>query len=598
MPSAQRRLRQWQQRSRSSARPVRADERVRYRTGRQLHRSQALAAVARAVARIESPAEWGARAVVAVEEATGWHRLFLFRLGKHALETIAARGITPEEERRSSRRSLDGLSLSALAVRRRAPIVVGRIKLPTEVAQHIGDQGIRSYAVFPLMARGRIHGTLTLLDTGERVVDDEEFDFLRAVADALAVGMAREELYATAEASRLRLRAIFEQMADGVLVFDPQGRFVEANAVATRLVPEVATDEGNAFSSERLDVRHVDGSPMPVQDRPSATALRSGKPVVNQNLLVVRPDGTRLELSASAAPVYDDSGQLLGAVTTLRDVTELRRLERAKDTFLSVASHELRTPLTPLKGLTQSLLRQFERADATGTSPDMVRVRRYLRTMDGQVDQLAGLVNDLLDVSRIRTGRLQLNLAEVDLVALVNSVLARFEAIAETQVISPAGSRSDHSAPARPVGETERLSAGAAHHIVRFQPGSPELIGQWDAARLEQVITNLVANSLKYTPAGGEIDIILWQETSEADPQAHLAVHDPGIGIPPEQLSELFLPFHRLANAPAEHFGGLGLGLYISGDIVARHGGRIWAESAGHGQGATFHVVLPLVGAE
>src|SRR5207302_1155259 len=102
-----------------------------------------------------------------------------------------------------------------------------------------------------------------------------------------------------------------------------------------------------------------------------------------------------------------EAGRLLGAVTVLRDVTELRRLERAKDSFLSVASHELRTPLTPLKGLTQILLRHLERVHG-GSQLDLDRLERYLRTMDGQVDRLTGLVNDLLDVSRIRGGRVTL----------------------------------------------------------------------------------------------------------------------------------------------------------------------------------------------
>jgi signal transduction histidine kinase len=108
------------------------------------------------------------------------------------------------------------------------------------------------------------------------------------------------------------------------------------------------------------------------------------------------------------------------------------------------------------------------------------------------------------------------------------------------------------------------------------------------------VITNLIANSIKYSPAGGTIALTVDRLDGKGDPVAHLAVRDSGIGIPPEQIADLFQPFARLGNAPPESFGGLGLGLYISHDIVQRHGGRIWAESLGPGQGATFHVTLPL----
>ncbi|MGH2368672.1 MAG: sensor histidine kinase, partial [Chloroflexota bacterium] len=110
----------------------------------------------------------------------------------------------------------------------------------------------------------------------------------------------------------------------------------------------------------------------------------------------------------------------------------------------------------------------------------------------------------------------------------------------------------------------------------------------------EQVITNLVANSLKYSPAGSEVVITVQEREGDAGTEAHLSVADQGIGIPAAQMADLFRPFVRLTNAPAETFGGLGLGLYIAHDITQRHGGRIWAESRGPGQGATFHVALPL----
>ena len=248
---------------------------------------------------------------------------------------------------------------------------------------------------------------------------------------------------------------------------------------------------------------------------------------------------------------------------------EAQAASRAKDDFLSVASHELRTPLTPLtplKGLTQTLLRQLARARESGAQVDLDRIERYLHTMNGQVDRITHLVNDLLDVSRIRTGRLALRLVDVDLVALTATVLERFDTVSDD-------------------------------HVIRFERAVDQLTGHWDAGRLEQVLTNLIANSLKYTPSGGDITVIVrYDETAERSRVAHVLVRDPGIGIPARQIAELFRPFHRLENAPAEHFAGLGLGLYISHDIVERHGGQIWAESEGPGQGATFHVMLPLNG--
>jgi signal transduction histidine kinase len=413
----------------------------------------ALAEVAQAVARIGTPDEWGLRVVAAVEQATDWSRVFVFRLtGDDGIPTtarpthlrlLAVRGVTEEQERQSRVLDLSGPSLSAQAVNTRAPVVTGRSEIAPGGAENMRLLGTPSYAVFPLIARDRVFGTLTLLDTELKTVSDEEVAFLQAVADTIATGLESAELYGAAEAASW-----------------------------------------------------------------------------------------------------------------------------AKDQFLSVASHELRTPLTPLKGLAQTILRMVERSRERGEPTDLDRVVRYLRTMDGQVDRLASLVNDLLDVSRIRTGRLALRLERVDLVALTRAVLDRFEAVADK-------------------------------HVVRFEPQAAEVLGTWDAGRLDQVITNLIANSLKYAPAGGDVTVSVSQHGvpgSAGAPEAHLSVSDPGIGIPRSQIDELFRPFHRLANAPPEHFGGMGLGLYISHDIVTRHGGRIWAESEGPGRGATFHVTLPLAG--
>jgi len=439
-----------------SGRPSRTTRGQRQAASRDLERTYALAEVAQAVARVGTPEEWGTRVVAAVARATGWSRVFVFRLvdlraagaadAPSQLELLAAHGITPEQETASRQLALDGPSASAQAVNTRAPVVVGRTHIADGGQDNLRRLGTIAYAVFPLIAREKVFGTLTLLDTQARVVSDEEVAFLHAVADTLATGLESAELFGEAQAA-----------------------------------------------------------------------------------------------------------------------------SRAKDDFLAVASHELRTPLTPLKGLTQTLQRQLARARESGTQADLDRFERYLHTMNGQVDRLTHLVNDLLDVSRIRIGRLALRLADVDLVALTATVLERFDTVSDD-------------------------------HVIRFERSVDQLTGHWDAGRLEQVLTNLIANSLKYTPAGGTITVTLRYdetgETAERSRMAHVVVRDPGIGIPARQIVELFRPFHRLENAPAEHFAGLGLGLYISHDIVDRHGGRIWAESEGLGQGATFHVVLPLTGPE
>jgi signal transduction histidine kinase len=235
---------------------------------------------------------------------------------------------------------------------------------------------------------------------------------------------------------------------------------------------------------------------------------------------------------------------------------ELREAVRLREEFLSVASHELRTPLTPLKGFAALTLNRMEKL---GDFPERERTLKALRSMARQTDRLTRLVDDLLDTSRIQAGRFELERARVDLVPLVREVLERFEL---------------------------RGQEG-----LRFFLESPELPveGTWDGPRLEQVVTNLLSNAVRYSPQGGTVRVSFHITPMDVE----LQVRDEGIGIPPESLAQLFQPFARASNATARHFGGLGLGLFICREIVQRHGGAIWAESPGAHRGSCFHVRLP-----
>jgi two-component system OmpR family sensor kinase len=235
---------------------------------------------------------------------------------------------------------------------------------------------------------------------------------------------------------------------------------------------------------------------------------------------------------------------------------ELREAVRAREEFLSVASHELRTPLTPLKGFASLTLQRLEQSEGP---VDRDWLLKAMRSMSRQTDRLARLVDDLLDTARIQSGRFDLNCKPVDLMPVVLEVLERFEV---------------------------RGSDGLRFHM-EAPPGSLE--GTWDAARLDQVLTNLLSNAVRYSPQGGTVSISFAVSPS----QVELRVKDQGIGIPAESLQRLFQPFSRASNATSRHFGGLGLGLFICREIVERHGGAIWAESAGPQQGSCFHVRLP-----
>ena len=293
---------------------------------------------------------------------------------------------------------------------------------------------------------------------------------------------------------------------------------------------------------------------------------------------------------AALASVAIENGRLLegqrAAAAHLADALRLR------DQFVSVASHELKAPLTPLKGYAQAIRRRLERAAAGGRPIDAAWLRRVLAIMVDQVDRLDRLVTDLLDVSRLSAGRFALAPEPVDLVAVAQEIFARFHDsldLLAAEVNAPPERR----------------------HTLRLRLGAAALPGQWDRNRLDQLLTNLLSNAVKYSPEGGVVELRVAPVAADPDPGAlaryrqrapdvdptwvHLAVRDEGIGLPPDEAAQaaLFEAFTRGEAAPGARVTGFGLGLYICAEIVRRHGGAIWGESAGPGRGATFHVLLP-----
>jgi signal transduction histidine kinase len=233
---------------------------------------------------------------------------------------------------------------------------------------------------------------------------------------------------------------------------------------------------------------------------------------------------------------------------------EARDAVRARDQFLSVAAHELKTPVTGVKGSAQLLERILDRG---GLDED--RLRRLTTAIVGSSNRLVALVDDLLDVSRIRSGQLALDVAPVDVADLLRRLVSDY---------------------------ADRLDE--RHRLALAAPAGRYVLSA-DAGRLEQVFVNLLDNAVKYSPSGGEIDVDL---ASEPD-GTRVRVRDQGIGLPADAREAIFRPFGRAANATERHLPGMGLGLYICRSIVEQHGGRMWAESEGDGCGTTVVVLLP-----
>jgi signal transduction histidine kinase len=242
------------------------------------------------------------------------------------------------------------------------------------------------------------------------------------------------------------------------------------------------------------------------------------------------------------------------AIDNARLYRDAQQAVRVRDEFLSIASHELRTPLTPLRLQIQDLLERARSADLLAQPPEKVTQR--LESASRQVDRVARLVSNLLDVSRIAAGRLVLERESIDLVALVKDVLERAEP------------------------EVHRAS-----YQIRLSAQGP-IVGRWDRLRIEQVVTNLLSNALKYGE-GKPIDVAVRRSGASVV----LRVRDQGIGIPADQTDRIFGRFERAVSERS--FAGLGLGLYIVRRFVEAHGGAVRVESR-VGEGSTFEIELPL----
>lgn len=286
---------------------------------------------------------------------------------------------------------------------------------------------------------------------------------------------------------------------------------------------------------------------------------------------------SRLYDETALAVAEDLARRAAIAVDNARLYEESQAALSARDQFLSSASHEVRTPLTVIQGYTQLLLQDVQGAQAelgAGDGQEDGKLVRGLKNIEYSAGRLASLMNDLLDVTRLSTNGISLTREPMDLSELLFRVVES-------------------------VRSQKELLRRSSTMELRLALPDGQVWGNWDRGRLEQVVTNLVDNAVKYSPADGIIRIRLAVE--EADAQlggrcAHLTVCDEGIGIPPQDLGKIFQPFTRATNAVQRNYPGLGIGLAVSRAIVSEHGGCIWVESEGLDRGTCFHVVLPLEG--
>jgi PAS domain S-box-containing protein len=288
--------------------------------------------------------------------------------------------------------------------------------------------------------------------------------------------------------------------------------------------------------------------------------IRAGEKVDHYETVRQRKDGSLIDISLTVSPIHDRAGNVIGASKIARDVTERMRLlavaqeaSRAKDDFLAVLSHELRTPLNAIVGYSRLFRSKL-------LSPE--QEERGFETLERNATWLTQIVEDVLDVSRIVSGKIRLDVQPVDLPVIVDNAVSTMQPAAD---------------------------AKGVHLQAVIDPRVGPVSG--DPDRLQQVVWNLVANAVKFTRKGGRVQVLLERESSHIE----IVVSDTGIGIKPDFLPHVFERFRQAETGPTRSAGGLGLGLAIVRHIVEMHGGSVMAASAGEGEGSTFTVRLPLM---
>ena len=345
------------------------------------------------------------------------------------------------------------------------------------------------------------------------------------------------------------LLAVINTAPSGLVVMDHDGGIRLQNRAAEHLLGGAPADvETRKRYWQTFVVRDTSGRAVRLRDLPPVRAL-GGIEVVGEELNVERPDGRQAEILLGASPLRDESGRITGAVAGFQDITRLRELDRMKDEFVAIVSHELRTPLTAIRGSLQLLL-------VDNACPDAEQ-RELLAVAASSCERLVRIVNDMLDLSKIEAGRLELRLATLSVATLTGQAVDGVAVLAR---------------------------AANVRIAIDVDPSVPAIRG--DADRLTQALVNLLSNALKFAPSGSQIAVTARLE----DAWVALRVADQGHGIAAADLPRLFHKFEQLDSAGTRRTGGTGLGLVITKAIVEQHGGTIAVASSP--TGTTFTIRL------
>jgi PAS domain S-box-containing protein len=370
----------------------------------------------------------------------------------------------------------------------------------------------------------------------------------------VSINKNTKDVIAAAEERQATLAAIVDSSDDAIISKTLEGIITSWNHSAMKMFGYTEKEAIGKHISLIIPPERLDEETVIIE------SIRAGKKIDHFETVRVAKDGTRRQISLTVSPIKDRKGKTIGASKIARDISSkieaekqrelytqrLQELNLHRDDFIVMTSHELKTPLTIILANLQ-LLQQLMATDT--------RVS-FVNTTMKQVLKLSDLVSNLLDVSKIQSGRLELNASLFNLGVLIKEIINNLQRTAED------------------------------HRLV-FNDKAHQLLVNADRKRIEQVIINFISNSIKYMPSPGDIII----EAHKKDGNVIVSVRDTGIGIPEKDLNNIFMRFYRVSGS-ASSFSGSGIGLFVSSEIIKAHHGRIWAESKIK-KGSVFYFSIP-----
>ena len=416
-----------------------------------------------------------------------------------------------------------------------------------KLARKVG-LGLLTGVGLPLITHERVIGVIFVFRNYAGIFSSNDRALLQSFANQAAIAVDNAQLYRQVSQEKQRMDALLDSAADGILIISPGHIITRSNPAFGRML-EVPVEKITGKSHDEviylschedmLTLEQAEAGGWPLT--PNATLYVEGD--------LLRSSGVPLPVGITYAPLISHEGNLLNIIATVRDITRFREAEELKSTFISVISHELKTPVALIKGYVGTLRRE----DANW---DREIVKDSLAVIEEEADRLTGLIENLLDASRLQAGGLSISLSEVDLEGVAKRIAKRFQ------------------------------TQSSIHNIkVDFPENFPIVTG--DETRLEQVLSNLISNGIKYSPQGGEITII-----GQVRPtQVIVCVSDEGPGVAPEDIPHIFDRFYRSSNAKRTTKGA-GLGLYLARAVIEAHGGRIWVDPR-PGNGARICFSIP-----